>query len=78
MATTVRLVNDLKIHVVAVDVPTGVDPTTGEVFGDAIIAKQTVTFHRMKSGLLKAKKYTGKIKVASIGIPPDAERSAKV
>ncbi len=78
VATAVMLVNELKIPVVAVDVPTGVDPTTGEVFGDAIIARQTVTFHMMKSGLLKAKKYAGKIEVVGIGIPPEVERATKL
>lgn len=75
VASAVRLVNELEIPVLAVDVPTGLDPSTGEVCGDAVKADLTVTFHRMKRGLLKAKKYAGRIEVASIGIPREVEKS---
>jgi hypothetical protein len=33
-----------------------------------------VTFHRMKKGLLRNKKYTGILRIECIGIPPEAER----
>jgi len=59
--------------IVSVDVPTGVDPDTGEVSDIAVKADVTVTFHAVKKGLLKAKEYVGEIKVVSIGIPPEAE-----
>ena len=69
----VKIFNSLKGFKVAVDLPTGVEATTGSLLGDAVKADLTVTFHRVKIGLLKAKKYAGKIKVADIGIPPEAE-----
>jgi len=69
IATVVQLVNSTKTPVVAVDVPTGVDPTTGEVAKNAIMATKTVSFHAVKRGLLKAKKFSGKIIVAELGIP---------
>jgi NAD(P)H-hydrate epimerase len=57
---------------VAVDVPTGIDSDTGEVLGEAVHANLTITLHAMKTGLLKAKDFCGEIKIASIGIPPEA------
>ena len=47
--------NELKsqgVHVVACDVPTGVDASTGEVLGEVVHASSTVTFHAMKPCLL--------------------------
>ena len=53
-ASAVRMINESGAPVVAADAPTGVDPTTGEVHGDAVRADCTVTFHRMKTGFPKA------------------------
>lgn len=72
----VKAVNRLKGFKVAVDVPTGVDADTGEILGKAVKANVTVTFHRVKTGLTKARKYAGKIHVVDIGIPPEAETYA--
>jgi len=60
--------------VIAIDVPSGLDPDRGN-FEKAVYADLTVTFHRMKAGLLteQAKEYTGTIKVAEIGVCADAE-----
>jgi hydroxyethylthiazole kinase-like uncharacterized protein yjeF len=61
--------------IISVDIPSGLD-TDGGSFEKAVHAGLTVTFHRMKIGLLseKAKEYTGVIKVAEIGIFADAEQ----
>jgi ADP-dependent NAD(P)H-hydrate dehydratase / NAD(P)H-hydrate epimerase len=61
--------------VISVDIPSGLDPD-GKNFEKAVHAELTVTFHRMKTGFVseKAKKYTGTIKVAEIGICTDAEQ----
>ena len=58
---------------VAIDVPTGVDPDTGEAVEGAVVADVTVTMHRMKTGLVKAKQYVGEVWVAEIGLPKAAE-----
>ena len=60
---------------VAVDVPTGVDPETGNVVEGAAIADVTVTMHSLKPGLIKeeARNYVGEIMVAEIGIIKDSE-----
>jgi len=69
----VRKINSSEGYVVSIDVPTGIDSDTGEVLGDAVKADLTVTFHKLKKGLLKAREYAGEIVVKSIGIPPEFE-----
>ena len=61
---------------VAVDVPTGVDPDTGIAVEGAVRADATVTMHKPKKGLFKAKIYTGEIIIAEIGLTRDAEIEA--
>ena len=59
--------------VVAVDVPSGLNPDTGEANKRCVNANMTVTFHRMKVGMPKRKDVCGEIFVEKIGIPPEAE-----
>ncbi|MBI2185378.1 MAG: NAD(P)H-hydrate epimerase [Thaumarchaeota archaeon] len=72
-ASAIRMMNEARAYRVAVDVPSGVDPLTGEVHDVAVKAHATVTFHKAKTGILKAKEYVGEIVVAPIGVPPEAE-----
>lgn len=72
----VKALNHSDGFVLAVDVPTGVDADTGEIQEEAVRARLTVTFHAPKKGFDKAKEYLGEVKVASIGIPPEAEHYA--
>jgi hydroxyethylthiazole kinase-like uncharacterized protein yjeF len=60
--------------VVACDVPSGVDASTGEVLGPAVRAELTTTFHAGKPGLWIApgKDHAGEVEVVSIGIGKDA------
>ena len=64
------------IPVVAVDTPTAVDLSSGEPSEPAVAADLTVTFHRPKTGLLtrRGAAHAGRVLVAPIGIPPDADR----
>jgi hydroxyethylthiazole kinase-like uncharacterized protein yjeF len=58
--------------VVACDVPSGVDASTGEIAGAAVRARATATFHAAKPGLWIApgKDHAGEVRVIDIGIPP--------
>ena len=59
--------------VVSVDVPSGLNPDTGETNQVCVNANMTVTFHRMKVGMSKRKDVCGEIFVEKIGIPLEAE-----
>jgi hydroxyethylthiazole kinase-like uncharacterized protein yjeF len=67
----VEAINDSPAFVIAVDVPSGVDATTGEVPGAAVFADVTVTFQCAKSGLVlpPGRDYVGDLVVAPISIP---------
>lgn len=68
----VQVINASGGFKLAVDLPTGIDSDSGDVLGEAVRANLTVTLHSMKKGMSKAKKFCGEIKVADIGIPPEA------
>jgi NAD(P)H-hydrate epimerase len=60
-----------KASVIAADIPSGVDATTGEVAGPAVHCVATATFHRPKLGLYvrPGKEYAGEVENIDIGIP---------
>ena len=71
-------VNAKQLLVLSVDVPSGVDATTGEVQGAAIRAKETLTLGAAKLGLLRpsASEFVGRLRVApDIGLVPYRETS---
>lgn len=67
----IKRINFAKKYVISVDVPSGIDATTGEALGVCVKASRTVTFTAAKKGLLKkdGAKAAGYIEVADIGIP---------
>lgn len=73
-SSAIELINKSKAYIVSVDVPSGIDPNSGRAHDKSVKADATVTFHRMKKGLLNNKKYTGVIHVEKIGIPHESER----
>ncbi len=70
----VNKINEMKAFRISVDVPSGINSDSGEVMGNAVKADVTVTFHKMKPGLTKAKQYTGDLIVADIGLPKEFEK----
>ncbi|MGB2867970.1 MAG: NAD(P)H-hydrate dehydratase [Bacteroidota bacterium] len=64
-------INGRTCPVVAVDIPSGVNGTSGVVEGKAVSATATVTFGLIKSGLLcnQGRALSGSIEVVDIGIP---------
>src|SRR5438067_4389798 len=69
-AALIEEINGKGVPVVSVDVPSGVDASTGEVSGAAVNADVTVTFHAPKVGLYVApgRFRSGAIVVADIGL----------
>ncbi|MBI2139592.1 NAD(P)H-hydrate epimerase [Candidatus Woesearchaeota archaeon] len=61
----IEQMNDSKALKVAVDIPTGLNPDTGEIPGKAFDADIIVTFHDIKPGLEKFKEF---VVVKGIGI----------
>jgi NAD(P)H-hydrate epimerase len=73
-ASAIELINKSGGWVVAADIPSGLDPNTGKSGQKCITADATVTFHRLKIGLLNNSKNTGIVYLEHIGIPREAER----
>jgi NAD(P)H-hydrate epimerase len=71
-AAEIERMNDAGVPVVAVDLPSGVDASTGEVAGAAVRADVTVTMHGPKVGLVVApgRFHAGEVEVAEIGLEP--------
>jgi len=72
-ASAMKYINDSNAFKLAVDVPSGLDPDTGNTSNVFVTVDVTVTFHKMKIGMPKRKDLCGLIYVEKIGIPPEAE-----
>jgi len=73
-SSAIDLINSSGSYVVAVDIPSGLDPNDGTYHEKCVKADATVTFHRIKKGLTGNEGYTGKIHLEKIGIPIEAEQ----
>jgi hydroxyethylthiazole kinase-like uncharacterized protein yjeF len=69
----IETINSMQAFRVAVDTPTGLDSDSGEVLGETVRADLTITFHRAKPGLLKAKERVGELLTKDIGLPRTLE-----
>jgi ADP-dependent NAD(P)H-hydrate dehydratase / NAD(P)H-hydrate epimerase len=76
----IEAINAQDAVVIACDVPSGVDASTGEVVGAAVSADATATFHAAKPGLWIApgKAHAGDVAVIDIGIPDGAPIDASI
>jgi NAD(P)H-hydrate epimerase len=73
-AAAIVAINGCGAPVVACDVASGVDASTGEVAGEAVNADVTVSFHAAKLGqrIAPGKWHSGELRVEPIGIPAGA------
>jgi hydroxyethylthiazole kinase-like uncharacterized protein yjeF len=78
-AGLIEQMNALGCPVLAVDLPSGVDASTGEVAGVAVEADITVTFHAAKVGhyVTPGAHFAGYVEVVDIGLPPLQTRHAR-
>jgi NAD(P)H-hydrate epimerase len=74
VAGAIAAINQAGAVVVACDVPSGVNASTGEVSGDAVRADVSASFHGPKVGLYvePGKTHAGRVEVIEIGIPRGA------
>jgi hydroxyethylthiazole kinase-like uncharacterized protein yjeF len=79
-ARLIEQINAAGVDVVAVDVPSGVDASTGEVAGTVVNAAATVTFHREKVGLHVAPGtfHCGELEIVDIGLEDGETEHLKV
>ena len=72
-ARAAKLINSMAAPVLAIDIPSGVEPDTGKASQDAVMADVTVTLAAPKPGLYlyPGAAHAGEIMVAEIGIPAD-------
>ncbi|WP_306109920.1 NAD(P)H-hydrate epimerase, partial [Pseudomonas sp. Kh7] len=56
-------------QIIALDIPSGINGDSGKVMSIAVKASKTISFHKMKKGLVNRKEYTGEVIVEDIGIP---------
>ncbi len=74
-SSAIDMINDSNAYVVSVDIPSGLDPDTGKTHNKCVKADATITFHRIKNGLIGRQEYTGQLHLEMIGIPIEAEEA---
>jgi ADP-dependent NAD(P)H-hydrate dehydratase / NAD(P)H-hydrate epimerase len=79
-ARLIEQMNSAGLDIVAVDVPSGVDASTGEVAGAVVDAAATVTFHHEKVGLRVAPGafHSGDVEIVDIGLADGETEHLKV
>src|SRR5256886_13539738 len=77
-ARSIEAIRNANVPVVAVDVPSGVNASTGEVSGVCVDAVTTVTFHGEKVGLAVAPGglHAGRVELGGLGLEPAEARHA--
>lgn len=70
----IEMLNEIEATKIAIDIPSGIDATTGEIWGTAFRADYTVTFGPKKLGMFFSDgiDYCGKIVSEDIGFPMEA------
>jgi NAD(P)H-hydrate epimerase len=74
MAHAIREANESGLPILAIDIPSGLNGTTGEVGGVAIVARETVALQLPKIGffLREGWNHVGKLRVVDFGLPKEA------
>lgn len=67
-AMAIRVINESSGRKISIDIPSGLDPTTGDAKEPVIKADMTIALHRPKIGLKGNEKYTGRLIVVPIGL----------
>lgn len=67
----IRIINSSRAYVLAVDIPSGLDATSGRALGSCVKADETITFVAKKRGMIlgNGPQFCGRIVVKDLGIP---------
>jgi NAD(P)H-hydrate epimerase len=73
MLDAIRLINEFTGPVVAIDIPSGVNGTSGETPGEAVLATETLTIGAPKVGTLfhPGRSHCAEVRVVDIGFPDE-------
>lgn len=76
---SIEAINNSKLPVLALDVPSGLDVNTGDMLGVSVNADVTVTFIALKQGLFTGfgKGVCGIVKCSDLGIPKEIFHNTK-
>lgn len=79
-ADVVDIINAKTGYVIALDIPSGVDATTGQVIGQAIHADLTVAFGFAKIGhyIAPGAIHRGELRVVDIALPPNFRKEGTI
>jgi NAD(P)H-hydrate epimerase len=71
VSSMIRRANESKKRTLAIDIPSGLDPTTGEPYEPCLVAEATITLALPKTGFLNpaSKRFVGDLFVADTSIP---------
>lgn len=75
----IQLINNTNKYVISLDIPSGINASTGQVLGVAVKANITITFGLAKLGCLiyPGASYVGQLKITDIGFPQKAYNQIK-
>ncbi len=79
-AAVIKLINESKLPVTAVDIPSGLNSDSGQVMGTAVKAELTVTYGLAKPGqvIYPGADLVGRLEVVDIGIPPEVIEGVEI
>jgi NAD(P)H-hydrate epimerase len=76
LADLIRWASGTGAPILSLDIPSGVDGTTGEIPGAAVVPNWTMTLALPKTGLLPRR--TGELFLGDLGIPVETYRRARI
>jgi len=80
LSELIRVVNNVNVPIVSVDIPSGISSDNGQIMGQAVRADYTITFGLPKRGhlLYPGAEHTGQLFIEDIGFPEELLRSDRL
>ncbi|MEM2906470.1 MAG: NAD(P)H-hydrate dehydratase [Candidatus Odinarchaeota archaeon] len=74
LKTAIRMINESEAKKISIDIPSGMDPESGETAGISVKPDLTITFHKAKKGFIGNEKVLGELVITPISIPAEVEQ----